>query len=315
MKVAILDTGVGARREDFISLHVRKSIDFTKSGNYDLEEGLDDNGHGTACAKVIIKNAEKSDIYSLKVLDANRCGNIANLYRALQYLLTQEVDIINMSLAFFDSYYKEKIEITCEKLVKQGKIIVASVGRYENRPYPAVFDSVLGVQGNEFDNVEEFIFDPDAEVQITADDTPVIVEWKRGKIILLGGTSKAAALMSGKIAKWENNIMQRLKIASVIHGEKSDNIDNCLCIRRKSLTESELLKEIIKLIPCDIKHKNGLCYEDMNGKFCDLGKNDYERILNLLIKQFELQLPEYVPLGNIFDSIYTLEEFVERYRL
>ena len=216
MRIAILDTGVGARNVDFDKLHVKKSFDFTKNEFNESDIGLDDNGHGTTCAKIILKNANKSEIYSFKVLDQNRCGKMLDLYKALQYLLTQEIDIINMSLAFSENDFTEKIKRVCEELSNQGKMIVSSIGRYEKRPFPAAFDSVLGVQGKEFRNDTEFIYEPSAEVQITADDTPVIAEWKRNEVYILGGTSKAAALMSGRIAKWETNISQWLHTASGI---------------------------------------------------------------------------------------------------
>lgn len=314
-KVAILDTGVGASSDDFSVLHVKKSLDFTRDNFNELNNGLDDNGHGTACAKIILKNANKSEIYSLKVLDKNRCGKISDLYAALQYLLVQDVDIVNMSLAFSDGCYTEKIRIVCEELAKQGKIIVASVGRHENRPFPALFSCVLGVQGKEFSSDNDFIYNPDAEIQITADDTPVLAEWKSNEIFILGGTSKAAALMSGKIANWENNINQRLREASGTHAISEDKVDNFVSTKDKHMHEQEILKEIVQLIPCDTEYKKNLYSKSLDETQFQLGKYDYVRIINSLIRQFNLQLPEYVPIGNIFDSIYTLEEFVRRYRI
>lgn len=315
-KIAILDTGVGASVDDFSGLHVKKSLDFTRVDFNKLNNGLDDNGHGTTCAKIILNNANKSEIYSFKVLDKNRCGKISDLYAALQYLLTQDVDIVNMSLAFSNDCYTEKIRIVCEKLAKQGKIIVASVGRYENRPFPASFNSVLGVQGEEFGSDEDFIYNPDAEIQITADDAPVFTEWKKDEIFILGGTSKAAALMSGKIAKWDNNIPQRLREASGMHTKSKDKSDNFVCTKDKHhIHDQVVLKEIVKLIPCDIEYKKNLYNKRLDDVPFRLGKHDYERIINSLLRQFELQLPGYVPLSNIFDSIYTLEEFVRRYRI
>lgn len=313
-KIAILDTGVGAREDDFVKLHVKKSFDFTKTEFNESDIGLDDNGHGTTCAKIILKNADKSEIYSFKVLDKNRCGKMVDLYTALQYLLTQEVDIINMSLAFSENRFTGKIRTVCEELSKQGKIIVASVGRYEKRPFPASFQSVLGVQGKEFGNDTEFIYEPSAEIQITADDTPVIAEWRKNEIFILGGTSKAAALMSGRIAKWETNISQRLNAASGIHEKKQDRAKKNVVSGRKYIYDQAILEEIIKLLPYGTEYEMELYHKRLNDVPFELGKHDYVRIINSLIRQFGLQLPEYVPLGSIFDSIYTLEEFVRRYR-
>ncbi len=313
-KIAILDTGVGSCAADFVNLHVKKSLDFTRCKFDESNIGLDDNGHGTTCAKIILKNANNSEIYSLKVLDENRCGKMSDLYAALQYLLTQEVDFINMSLAFSDNCYKEKIRIVCEELSRQGKIIVASVGRYEKRPFPAAFQSVLGVQGKEFTNDSEFIYEPFAEIQITADDTPVFSEWKNNEIFILGGTSKAAALMSGKIAKWETNILKKLNAASGKHGKYRDRTNNNTVSKETYIHDQTVLREIINLMPCNTEYNMELYYKNLNDIPVKLGKYDYVRIINSLIRRFNLQLPEYVPLGNIFDSIYTLEEFVGRYR-
>lgn len=313
-KIAILDSGVGASSDDFYDMHVKKSIDFTKAKFDELIYGLDDNGHGTTCAKIILKNANKSEIYSLKVLDKNRCGKIANLYAALQYLLTQDIDIINMSLAFSDGPYTEKIRMVCEQLAKQGKIMVASVGRYEIRPYPASFSCVLGVQGKEFRSDSEFTYDPSAEIQITADDSPVFAEWKKNEIFILGGTSKAAALMSGKIAKWDTNIEQRLIKDSGTQERSKDGTNRNIVSKESYINDQVILKEIVKLIPCDSKYKTDLYHKKLSDHPFRFEKYDYVKIMNSLIKQFKLQIPEYVPFGNIFDSIYTLEEFVRRYR-
>lgn len=75
-RIAILDTGVGASEDDFVKLHVKKSFDFTTPKFSESNIGLDDNGHGTTCANIILKNAAKSEIYSLKVLDKNRCESV-----------------------------------------------------------------------------------------------------------------------------------------------------------------------------------------------------------------------------------------------
>lgn len=312
-KIAILDTGVGSSEADFVNLYVKKSLDFTRCKFSESNIGLDDNGHGTTCAKIILKNANNPEIYSFKVLDKNRCGKMSDLYAALQYLLTQEVDLINMSLAFSENCFTEKIRIVCKELSRQGKIIVASVGRYEKRPFPAAFRSVLGVQGKEFINDTEFIYEPFAEIQITADDTPVFSEWKNNEIFILGGTSKAAALMSGKIAKWGTNISQKLNAASGILGKYRDTTNNNTA-SKTYIHDQAVLSEIINLIPCNTEYKMELYHKNLNEIPVKLGKYDYVRIINSLIRRFNLQLPEYVPLGNIFDSIYTLEEFVGRHR-
>ena len=99
--------------------------------------------------------------------------------------------------------------------------------------------------------------------------------------------------MSGKIAKWDNNIPQRLRAASGMHTKSKDKNSNFACT----------------------KDKKNLYNKGADVAPLRLGKHDYEKIINSLIRQFELQLPEYVSLSKTFYSIYTLEEFVRRYKI
>ena len=92
--------------------------------------------------------------------------------------------------------------------------------------------------------------------------------------------------------------------------EPKRNVDT----KENDIHDQAVLKEIIKLLPCGTEYVMELYHKKLNDVPINLGKHDYVRIVNSLIRQFHLQLPEYVPLGNIFDSIYTIEEFVRRYR-
>lgn len=90
---------------------------------------------------------------------------------------------------------------------------------------------------------------------------------------------------------------------------------NFACTKDKHIHDQVVLKEIINLIPCDTEHKKNLYNKGLGDAPFRLGKHDYEKIINSLIRQFELQLPEYVSLSKTFYSIYTLEEFVRRYKI
>lgn len=108
---------------------------------------------------------------------------------------------------------------------------------------------------------------------------------EKNEIFILGGTSKAAALMSGKIAKRDNNIPQRLRAASGMHTKSKDKNGNFACTKDKHIHDQVVLKEIINLIPCDTEHKKNLYNKGLGDAPFRLGKHDYEKIINSLIKQ------------------------------
>lgn len=91
IKIAVLDTGVVNKENNY---QIKQSLDFTKENKIE-KNAVDDNGHGTACVKIIMDNNKEILIYSLKVLDKEKNGKLKNLEKALEYLLELDVDIID----------------------------------------------------------------------------------------------------------------------------------------------------------------------------------------------------------------------------
>ncbi|MEG2984849.1 MAG: S8 family serine peptidase, partial [Peptostreptococcaceae bacterium] len=87
---------------------------------YDLQ------GHGTLCAKTIIEICQNVEIYPIKIFDEDGRTNSLNLVKALKNLINADIDLINISASTLSSIYKEELKHICDKLHKNGKIIICS---------------------------------------------------------------------------------------------------------------------------------------------------------------------------------------------
>lgn len=86
-------------------------------------------------------------------------------------------------------------------MYNSGKIIVAAHDNNKNlESYPCDFRTVIGVDGGIFESNTEFLYDANRKVQAIANKVPILVKGRKEEYHFFGGTSKAAACMSGIIA-------------------------------------------------------------------------------------------------------------------
>jgi subtilisin family serine protease len=133
--VAILDTGI-ADHPDLGRRKVKARVDFVHDGNSAQDPG----GHGTFIAGVIAANghmkgvAPDASLVSLRVLDANGNGTVANVVGAFDWLLKNsqryQVDVVNLSWGApqATSYHKDILSALVESLWFEGMTVVAAAG-------------------------------------------------------------------------------------------------------------------------------------------------------------------------------------------
>jgi subtilisin family serine protease len=90
MKVAILDSGVHADHP-----HVGGIAGGVAIVGDDLVDRL---GHGTAVAGAIREKAPESRIYAVKVFDRRLSASLETIFRALEWCVENEMDVVNMSI-------------------------------------------------------------------------------------------------------------------------------------------------------------------------------------------------------------------------
>lgn len=151
--VCVIDDGVCV---DEISTY--RNIQIRNGKAVDSFEVCKNNSHGTGCAKVIAKHAEKEIlISSVSILNRQYKGNIQSLCTAFMWCVENDVDIINLSLG--SVFFKDKNLLlnAVNRCVESGIIIVGAISNEGYVTYPAGFTNVLGVRAFEDKRVKDCV--------------------------------------------------------------------------------------------------------------------------------------------------------------
>jgi serine protease AprX len=132
--VAVMDTGIADHPD--LRGKVRARVDFVHDGSTLADPG----GHGTFIAGVIAANggmkgvAPEASLVSLRVLDANGNGSLANVVKAFDWVLQRgrstKVDVLNLSWGApqATSYHKDILSALVEAAWFSGVTVVAATG-------------------------------------------------------------------------------------------------------------------------------------------------------------------------------------------
>ncbi|MET9603266.1 S8 family serine peptidase [Streptomyces sp. NPDC006459] len=147
IKIALMDSGVNTGHPD-LKPTVRHGHDFTGTGNGTW--GLDSTGHGTWCAGIIAAAdnnagitgiAAEAELHALKLFPG---GHLSDLIEAVDYCITHDIDIAQLSLA-----YPVPSQLIAWKLADAhaaGITIIAPAGDTAGPlTHPASLPSVLSV--------------------------------------------------------------------------------------------------------------------------------------------------------------------------
>lgn len=204
IKTAFVDSGISHNLTSQVVSRV--GFDIGPTGNICESDNIEDeSGHGSMCLSAYLRKAPKTDISIVRILDRNRLSHSKVLLQALLSLCDSDVNIINLSLSASSLEYKNKLEKACDKLTKQGKLIVAAYSNDDSESYPACFDCVVGVRGMFFDNDQTYWFD-DQTKNAVANMTPKMLKSINDSYSMMGGSSVATALFSSIVAQvWADN--------------------------------------------------------------------------------------------------------------
>jgi len=125
--VCILDTGINY---NVFGLQLDNNVfgyDFINNDN----DPLDDHGHGTSVANIILNVAPNTEIHAIKVIDNNGVGYYSNVLAGLQYCIDNNVDVISLSIgAALSSGYcdSDLVASKVNSAVDSGIYVVAASG-------------------------------------------------------------------------------------------------------------------------------------------------------------------------------------------
>jgi subtilisin family serine protease len=206
IKVAVIDTGIYLTHPD-LAANIKgqyNAINPRKTAN-------DDNGHGTHVAGIIaalnntlgvVGVAPDADLYAIKVLDARGSGTLANLIKGIQYAITLDVDVINLSLGFGSATELQLLPLhdVIIQAVESNITVVAAAGNDPTIPtsLPARYPEVLSVAAIA-QNSTLATFNSVGKIDFTAPGVSIYSTYKKA-YATLSGTSMASPHVAGAVA-------------------------------------------------------------------------------------------------------------------
>lgn len=203
VKIAIIDNGVDVTHPDLKTRTItqHRISETIEEKNYE---------HGTAVAGIICAYPNSSEgvlgvaidaeIISIDVSD-DETIDIKKLVKGIEYAISQDVDIINISAGIIND--NEELKTTISNAYQEGIIVVAASGNDigGNILYPARYDNVLSV--NSIDDIGTKLFgDEDKSVYIPGCNivTTYSSTFLSKKYVSYTGTSMSAPILSATIA-------------------------------------------------------------------------------------------------------------------
>ncbi|MCR8843996.1 S8 family peptidase [Paenibacillus sp. SC116] len=226
IKVAVMDSGVDYNHPDLLGM---------KKGYNAIEPSepiQDETGHGTLVAGVIVaKNnnigvvgiAPDVELYPVKVLDKFNEGNIDDIVKGIDWCITNDIDIINMSFAI--NLNKPQLKKAIDKAINEGIIVVAAANNSSKGPvgYPASYPNVFSVTSvNEKFQISELA--PIGKIDYSAPGVSIISTSLNGSYQYYSGNSVAAPHITGFIAL----TLQTFKKAGIPQKDIKKELDKAL---------------------------------------------------------------------------------------
>ncbi len=234
VKVAVIDSGVNYNHADLAANY---------AGGYDFFNGdadpMDDNGHGTHVAGTIaaVKNglgvvgaAPAARIYALKVLGSNGSGDFSDVIAALQWCVTNKIQVTNNSYgSSVDPGYQ--VETAFKNAYAAGVLSVAaagnsgnSLGTGDNVGYPAAYTCVIAVAASSSSNVRASFSSTGPDVELTAPGVSINSTLRSGGYGLMSGTSMASPHVAGVAAlvRWADLTLTNDEVRAILQQTAKD---------------------------------------------------------------------------------------------
>ncbi|TRX94162.1 hypothetical protein FHL15_004930 [Xylaria flabelliformis] len=162
VRIAVLDTGVDQGNEDFRGLvdeikDARKKQKLPRTDQNPIkkiesfigDDGVDNFGHGTHVAGLVLQTAPDADLYIAKVSCGKSFQNTEAVVQAVDWAIKNEVDIINMSFGseFDDINVADALDRACNAKRKKTILLAAASnnGRNSKRTFPARHEGVIAI--------------------------------------------------------------------------------------------------------------------------------------------------------------------------
>lgn len=145
IRVAAIDSGVNPAHPHIGQIAGGVAVNMEGMVDPANDAWIDKLGHGTAVMAAIQQGAPAADFFAVKVFhDALQTRAVA-LVRAIDWCLSQNIDVINLSLGTVNPSYIEAFADAVERCVQRGTVIVAAREANGTPCYPGSLPGVISV--------------------------------------------------------------------------------------------------------------------------------------------------------------------------
>lgn len=220
IRIAVIDTGIDKDHAD-LTANLKGGINFVSKGGSpwnpkptDPSAWDDDNGHGTHVAGIIsardnsigvVGVAPEADLYAVKVLDRNGSGYLSDVVEGIDWAVTNDMQVINMSLGTASDM--QTMHDAVDAAYAAGVVVVAAAGNSgdgdgstNNVTYPAKYESVIAVAATASDDAVPYWSSDGGEVELAAPGVDIRSTWNDGGYNTISGTSMASPHVAGVAA-------------------------------------------------------------------------------------------------------------------
>jgi subtilisin len=207
IKVAILDTGIDGTHVDLTVVGGTTTVDNTSH----LSDG---SGHGTHVAGTVaaldnnlgvVGVAPDVALYAVKVLNDGGSGTVSSVVAGIDWAVSQDIRILNMSLG--SSTSSTTLKQACDNAYAAGHLLVASAGnngnpggRGDNVGYPGAYESVIAVAASTINNTRSSFSSTGPAVELIAPGSNILSTLPGNKYGTYSGTSMASPHVAGVAA-------------------------------------------------------------------------------------------------------------------
>ncbi|WP_223701547.1 S8 family peptidase [Sutcliffiella deserti] len=223
--IAVIDTGCDAEHPD-LKGRVISGHNFTDDDSGDPDVFTDYNGHGTHVAGTIAAtNAESgvigvapnAQLLILKALAGKEgSGAYEWVVNAIQYAISQKVDVISMSLG--GPIDVPELHDAIKLAIKNQILVVCAAGNEgdgdhstDEFSYPAAYTEVIAVGAVNLQRKSSYFTNSNNELDVVAPGEKIISTIPGGKYAVFSGTSMSAPHVAGALALIKNQAEQEFE--------------------------------------------------------------------------------------------------------
>ena len=247
VKIAVIDSGCDITHKD-LQTRIIGGRNFTTEDNKNIDKYQDYNGHGThVCGTIAASNnnygvigvAPDAKLLILKALDKNGSGSMKGIIDAINFAISQRVDIISMSLGTSEDV--PQLHQAIKKVVDSNILVVCAAGNEgdsrattDEISYPAGYNEVISVGAVDYSKSAARFSNSNKEVDLVAPGVNIISTFLNGKYETLSGTSMATPHVTGALAlliEWSKKEFGRKLTEAELYGQLIKNTDTLPMLR------------------------------------------------------------------------------------